>query len=102
MADELTSSLIIDDGASEVLRAIAEESENTASALAEVQTAMAGLDGGVAVSSGDVAELERELNDTIDLSVLEEINARQEKAWQAIQEEIEEASEEILESLLIE
>lgn len=98
MADELTSSLIIDDGASEVLRAIAEESENTASALAEVQTAMAGLDGGVAVSSGDIAELERELNDTIDLSVLEEINARQEKAWQAIQEEIEEESEEILES----
>lgn len=43
-----------------------------------------------------MAELERELNDTIDLSVLEEINARNEEAWNVLLNEIEESSEEIL------
>ena len=36
-----------------------------------------------------MAELERELGDTIDLSVLEEINARNEEAWSELLNEIE-------------
>lgn len=43
-----------------------------------------------------MAELERELGDTIDLSVLEEINARNEEAWSELLNEIEQSSEEVL------
>lgn len=139
MAGEaLESRFIIQDEASKVLENIAKQSDIAGDALAEVESALRGLEtaGEVRIRAATkteapkahvaneaaaafdetnrimqelptatdeaktameqcMAELEKELNDTIDLSVLEEINARNEEAWNDLLNEIEESSEEI-------
>ena len=114
--DTLESRFVIQDEASKVLENIAKQSEIAGDALAEVQDALHGLQAAGEVSvhtaikdeinkrretanRGNTQETLSADEDTIDISLLEEINARNEEAWLALVNETEEMANEILNAI---
>lgn len=115
--EQLESTFIINDEASKVLKALEIQAEAAEDALANINDVIQSLDsvGDVTISAAikeseaptadanikkaldeSMVQLERELNDTIDLSLLEEINERNEAAWLNLLAEVEADAEDIL------
>lgn len=76
--------------------AIQEMNAQVEEAAQIMQEMPASAEEAASAAETSMAELENELNDTIDLSVLDEINQQNEESWERLLNEINESAEEIL------